>query len=133
MSDVELGKDRSLDRQRDPLAIKNKDPKLRYLWANKKLVEDNKDDGWVILNKTQGSKAKGTDDPRDSRPDQMDGTIQRRDAIVMVMPEEDARKRFDEPLRGRVERRSRAFAVKFAQEARKEGLVPFDESRETKD
>jgi hypothetical protein len=104
---VEVGKDRSLGR-RDPLAIKDKDPKMRYLWANKNLVEDNKDDGWEVLNKSQGGSAQATNDPRDKATQQADGTIQRRDAIVMVMPEEEAKRRFD----------------------RKEGLRPFDESRE---
>ena len=132
MSDVKLGEERFIPRSRDPLRIDNKDPKLRYLWANKKLVEDNKSDGWVILNKTQGDKAKGTSDPRDKSPDQMDGTIQRRDAIVMVIPEEIARERFDKPLEELNRIREGAFKRTFAEEARREGLIPFDESRESR-
>jgi len=132
MSDVKLGEERFIPRGRDPLRIDNKDPKLRYLWANKRFVEDNKSDGWAILNKSTGDKAKGTSDPRDARPDQMDGTIQRRDAIVMVMPEEMARKRFDEPVAELTRQRENAFKRSFSEEARREGLMPFDESRESK-
>jgi hypothetical protein len=129
---VTVGEDRSRKRF-DPMEVKNKEPGTRYLWANKKLVEENKEQGWEIVNRsTSRGHEKTSDDPRSKAQEGLEGTRQVRDTILMKMPEEKAREQFDKPVEELTRRRTHAFSNAFKEEARREGLTPIDETKDTR-
>lgn len=127
MADVELGKE-ACEHKFDPLEVKNKQDGYRYRFANKKhTLERRLAEGWEVVNPTTGNKEKLSDNPRVAKVDSGDGTRQVRDVILMRMPEDLARKRYDDPNREKIRRRTEGATAEYNRAARETNTSTFDE------